>query len=73
MTTVTDEQLELYADRVKGKVVVITGDGLDIECVGDINSDIAWDRCFKWNWQRNCIAVCKVWVNPIAWDSTNET
>jgi hypothetical protein len=25
MTTITDEQLHLHADRVKGKVVVITG------------------------------------------------
>jgi hypothetical protein len=29
MTTVTDEQLNLHADRVNGKVVVITGDGVN--------------------------------------------
>ena len=40
MTTITDEQLHLYADRVKGKVVVITGNS-DVQSYAQ-NSDVAW-------------------------------
>ena len=66
MTTITDEQLHLYADRVKGKVVVITGNISDLRYAENFRCGL--DRCCEWIWQRNCITICEVWVSPMARD-----
>jgi hypothetical protein len=64
MTTITDEQLYSHAERVRGTVVVITGDFYQLSMYGSGTGLISFTQ-LRWGqrvWQTNCFAFWTVRV-----------
>jgi hypothetical protein len=63
MVTIPDAELYKYADRTKGKVVIITGTCIRrLTCV-NMETRPAFLRSCEWLWQNNCAPVRKSRVN----------
>lgn len=56
---ILDDQLFEHAERVRDKVVLITGTSA-IRAAPPFTNLIL--RCFKWYWERNCYALCLIRV-----------
>ena len=70
MTTILDVQLFAHNDRLRGKVVLITGEGDVLQRVlfpttFSLSSSLC--RGCRWDRKRNCSAICQVKVRLCPW------